>query len=115
MAKGAASAAQMGALHKTMTSILMKVLKTYEARLDALEKIDMEEMEQEMLAKLFAKNIEPSPAMMGVVAKFLKDNSIEFEAEEVNELGAIQKRLQAKKANRPKFASVTELEVQGTA
>ena len=115
MAKGAANATQMGALHKTMTSILQKVLAAYEARLDKLAEIDMESMEQEMLAELFAQNIEPSPAMMGVVAKFLKDNSIEFEAEEVNELGAIQKRLQAKKANRPTFASVSDLEVQGTA
>lgn len=111
MAKGAAKSGAMGALHSKMAAILTRVLEQYEQRLDAEAAINPEAVEEEILAELMKERFEPSPAMLAVIAKFLKDNNIEFEAEEVNELGALEKRLAAKKAERPKFASVTTLPV----
>lgn len=102
MAKGAATSGTMGALHQKMAVILTRVLENYE------KKLDEETLVDELLVEF-----EPSPAMMAVIAKFLKDNQIEFEAEEVNELGALEKRLAAKKTERPRFATITNLDVAG--
>jgi len=113
MAKGAANSAQMGKLHSKMAAIMLRVLEDYNRKLDAVAQLDTDALEDDIIAALMEERFEPSPQMLAVIAKFLKDNSIEFEAEEINELSAMEQRLAAKKAARPTFASVTTLPVAG--
>ena len=52
--------------------------------------------------------------MLSAIAKFLKDNSISYDSEQIDELSELEQRLKAKKANRPDFSNVTALPLTGT-
>lgn len=112
MAKGASTEGQLGSLHDKLTALFTKILARYEAKLDAADALDMEDVGSELLEALMDDNIMPSPAMLSAVAKFLKDNEITMETEAVNELSAMEERLAAKKKARPSLASVTQLPLQ---
>jgi len=99
MARNASTEARMGSLHAKLTEIFIKILEKYDGQLS------METAEDELMDAIG----EPNPAMLGAVAKFLKDNSISIETEELNELTAMEQRLKNKRKNRPNLASVTTL------
>ena len=86
MAKGASTEARMGQLHNKLTELFVTVLGEYE---DAPE-----------LA---------NPAMLGAASKFLRDNSITLESEQLDELSAMEQRLADKKRSRPNLTTVTSL------
>lgn len=92
MAKGAATEKVLGTLHSTLTDIFTKVLEN--------------ELEQDV--------IETSPAMLSAISKFLKDNEISYDSEQIDALGELEAKLKEKKANRPSFSNVTELPLTGT-
>ncbi len=103
MAKGASTEHSMGSLHNRLTAIFTKVLTQYETRLDAIA-----EAEDVILDELMETSM-PSPAMLSAVAKFLKDNAISIESVELDELSSMERRLAAKKNNRPSLVSITNL------
>ncbi len=86
MAKGAATEARMGELHNKLTDLFATVLGEYEKAPELA-----------------------NPAMLGAASKFLKDNSITIESEQMDELSAMEERLAAKKRSRPNLATVTAL------
>lgn len=117
MAKGASTEKELGVLHAGLTRIFTKVLKNYEDKLDLATKTieDMQdELEEDLLGALVSLNVEPSPAMLSAMSKFLKDNEITFDSEELDELSVLEQRLQDKKKNRPDFSNVTQLPLTGT-
>ena len=105
MAKGASTESQLGSLHNKLTALFTKILQRYEDDLDQMVDLDIEEA----LLESLAPGRIPSPAMLSAVAKFLKDNDISLETEELNELSAMEERLEARKRARPNLASVTNL------
>ncbi len=109
MAKGSATEQVMGNLHAKIARVFEKVLATYEKRLDVADNLDTSEMEEDMLALLMGDNIMPNPAMLAAVTKFLKDNDIAFDTEEIEKLSATEERLNARKAKRTNLASLTKL------
>ncbi len=109
MAKGSATEQVMGTLHASIARVFEKVLATYEQRLDAVEKLDTEKMSEDMIALLMQDSVLPNPAMLAAVTKFLKDNDIAFDTEEVEKLSATEERLAARKAKRGSLASLTRL------
>jgi hypothetical protein len=52
--------------------------------------------------------------MLSAIAKFLKDNNISYDSEQIDELSELEQRLRNKKANRPDFSNVTSLPLTGT-
>lgn len=110
MAKGAANEKSMGALHTKITAIFLKVLQTYETRLDAIENLSKTEFEDEieaaMIEKLFDDGAVPNPAMLSAITKFLKDNDVTFEIEKLDEISETQKRLQERARNRPNLSNL---------
>lgn len=112
MAKGAATENQLGALHSVLASIFLKVLEGYEKRLDTADKlINDTELEEDMLEAVLAANIEPSPAMLSAISKFLKDNDISVDREALNALTAQEQRLKNRQAARPDLKSITQLAI----
>jgi len=111
MAKGSATEQALGDLHAKVAVVFEKVLATYEKRLDAADNVDTENMEEDMLALLMSDNIMPNPAMLAAVTKFLKDNSIAFDTEEIEKLSATEERLAARKAKRTNLVNLTNLSV----
>lgn len=110
MAKGAASESKLGSLHAKVADVFLKVLETYEKRLEAIDNIDLSEMADEieaaMVAKLFEEGSMPSPAMLSAITKFLKDNEVTFEIEKIDEISDTQRRLQARAKSRPNLAQL---------
>tara|TARA_R110000796_G_scaffold68101_4_gene156158 strand:- start:602 stop:940 length:339 start_codon:yes stop_codon:yes gene_type:complete len=104
MAKGASTEAQMGKLHLKLTELFLNILNKYENDLSAMDNVG-----EELLDELMAEGNMPNPAMLGAIAKFLKDNSISLESETLDELSEMEERLAAKKRARPNMASVTAL------
>ena len=104
MAKGASTEAHMGKLHLKLTALFLNILTKYENDLDA-----MEDVGEELLDGLVAEGVMPTPAMLGAIAKFLKDNNISVETEQLDELSAMEERLNAKKKARPNLKAVTDL------
>lgn len=96
MAKGAATERTLGALHSRLAEVFTKVLEKYERSLD---RINREDIEESMLEELI-KNSEPSPAMLGAISKFLKDNEIGFDSEEIDKLSSTEKRLKDRRERR---------------
>tara|TARA_B110000046_G_C12898225_1_gene357351 strand:+ start:143 stop:421 length:279 start_codon:yes stop_codon:yes gene_type:complete len=86
MAKGASTEQSLGNLHNKVTELFVKVLDEYESTPELA-----------------------SPAMLGAITKFLKDNSISLESEALDELSEMEERLAAKKRNRPNLKAVTTL------
>lgn len=111
MAKGAASARQMAELHAFLARTYKRVLEGYMKRMDAIDTIQETPADElgETLADLAVNaGWEPSPAMLAAVAKFLKDNDIGFESDEIDELSATAQRL-ADKAEKRKRAGLMSL------
>ena len=113
MAKGAANENALGSLHAKITAVFIKVLSTYEKRLEAMDAIDPSEIEDEMIQALFADDAMPNPAMLGAITKFLKDNSISFDTEAIAELSDQERRLAERRKNRGNLTSLTTLKVVG--
>lgn len=108
MAKGAANEKDLGALHSKLARVFTSVLDRYERRMD-LSNIDTSNLEDELIEKLLEADLDPSPAMLGAVSKFLKDNEILLDSEEVNELSDMERRLANKRKNRSNVVSLDKL------
>jgi hypothetical protein len=113
MAKGAAKESQLGALHAKVAAVFMKVLATYEARLDAVEAVDKSDIEDEVLAQLLDDGAMPNPVMLSAITKFLKDNSVEFDNEHIEEMSNTQRRLEERRKLRGNVVSLTTLSASG--
>lgn len=113
MAKGAAKEQSLGKLHAKITDVFIKVLERYEARLIALDSIDPDEMEDEVLRELFEDGAMPNPAMLSAVTKFLKDNDIGFDTEKLAELSDQERRLKERREKRGNVVNLTSLAPQG--
>ena len=113
MAKGAATERTLGSLHDKVASVFIKVLQRYEARLDVLDTLDTSEIEDEMLRELMEDGALPNPAMLSAITKFLKDNEISFETEQLDELTATERRLAERRADRGKLVSLSQLKAVG--
>ncbi|SEN67655.1 hypothetical protein SAMN05216227_102037 [Pseudorhodobacter antarcticus] len=112
MAKGAATEQRLGILHAKVADVFSKVLQRYEDRLDALDAIpSMADVSEEVLTELMTDAAMPNPAMLAAITKFLKDNTISFDSEQLAELSSQERRLQERKANRPAMATLTKLAV----
>ncbi len=101
MAKNSANEATLGTLHAKVAIVFTKVLDTYEARLDMPVPEEGDPMPE----------VEPNPAMMGAITKFLKDNSIAFDTEEVEALSDTEQRLAQRRKQRAKLIDLTTLKV----
>lgn len=99
MAKGAASEVALGGLHSTLARVFTRVLEKYEKSLAALENIPADEIEADMIEALMAIS-EPNPAMLSAVSKFLKDNDIGMDSDEVDQLNETERRLQEARKKR---------------
>ena len=95
MAKGAATEKIMGDLHQKVAHVFLRILKTYE---DAMNVRDLDEVVEGATVELLGDG--PNPAMMGAITKFLKDNSIDFDNEEIQKLSDTEQRLNARKEKR---------------
>ena len=93
MAKGAATEKALAGMHSLLARVLTKTLEKYEKSLDLLDKLDKDDLENEFIAAAIAEIGEPNPAMLSVIAKFLKDNEIAFDTEEVETLNSTERRL----------------------
>lgn len=113
MAKGAATENKLGTLHDQVARVFQKILDRYEARLDVINTADRESMEKELLDELFDENALPSPAMLSAVTKFLKDNDISYDTEEVDKLSSQQRRLQENAKKRGELTTLTTLRAVG--
>lgn len=112
MSKGSASEQELGKLHFGLTKLFTKILKGYELKLAALDRIiEASDPEDALVDELMSLNIEPSPAMLSAISKFLKDNEISADNAELDQLSAHEERLKNKKANRPILTSITNLKV----
>lgn len=111
MAKGAAKEQSLGRLHNKITEVFIKVLDTYETRLDAIDALNSGELEAEMLDELFADAAMPNPAMLSAITKFLKDNDIGFDTEKLAELSDQERRLSERRKNRGNIISLTTLDI----
>lgn len=93
-------------LHDKLTQMFTRILDGY---LEAGDKITahMEAAASEAaVSELLAVLEGPSPAMLAVIAKFLKDNDVTATVEQTNELTGLQKSLAERRANRPKLADL---------
>lgn len=112
MAKGAANESALGDLHAKLARIFTQVLETYERRLETMHQADdAVELTEDMVAALLNANLEPSPAMLGAISKFLKDNSIAFDSEEIDVLSGTAQRLADRRTNRKGLVNLTDLRV----
>lgn len=111
MAKGAATEKSLGKLHDMLTGIFIKVLQQYEQKIDVVEALDLDELESDVLTELLAKGIEPNPAMLSAISKFLKDNEIMYDTEQLEELSSLERRLKDKREKRGNVISLDTLAV----
>lgn len=89
----AGSKQDLDTLHSALTKTFKQILSTY---LDNPQ--DKVGMSDELST--------PSPAMLSCIAKFLKDNSISFSDDELNELAEFEQALTDHAARRPASVSV---------
>ena len=113
MAKGAATESSLGKLHSKLADVFAKVLERYIERMDALDTVDMTDVEDEMLKELFEEGAMPNPAMLNAVAAFLKQNEIRFDDEKVDKISALQESLNERKAKRGNVVTLTQLKAVG--
>jgi len=115
MAKSAATENELGGLHSQLTKIFSKVLNGYEAKLliaeGVLSDLDENSDAEDVVSALMAADVQLPPAMLSAVAKFLKDNEISVDSEELDKLSAQEERLRNRKAVRPDLKSITNLSV----
>jgi hypothetical protein len=113
MAKGSANEKALGALHAKITEVFQKVLARYEARLDVLDTINPADIEDEVLREIMEDGAMPNPAMLSAITKFLKDNEISFDTEQLTELSDQERRLAERREKRTNLASLSHLQVVG--
>ena len=102
MAKNSANEAALGDLHAKVAGVFTKILDVYSERLEnTVVDADGDPLPQE----------DPNPAMMGAITKFLKDNAIAFDAEEVAELSDTEQRLAQRRKHRANLINLTNLKV----
>ena len=106
MAKGAANSNNMNRLHDKLARVFIRVLDGYDKKLDMLSELDVNNIEDGLIE---APLTEPTPAMLSAVSKFLKDNDISYDDGAVEELSAVQQRLDARKKSRGNVVSLTDL------
>ena len=114
MAKGAADAQLMGRLHTTLASVFEKVLLKYEMDLAVTAKFSERDdqgnlIADEVMAEIVAALGMPSPAMLSAISKFLADNSILYNDEDLNKLSAHEERLAAMQKRRGSVVSIGNL------
>lgn len=103
MAKGAANEKQLGGLHSLLATVFEKTLQKYMKDLEAMDAIDIVSSEEqvEQLEENFLHAVleikEPNPAMLSAISKFLKDNDIGMDSEEIDKLSGTERRLQDKR------------------
>lgn len=108
MSKGAANEQRLGGLHDTLARVFQRVLERYEKNYEALDQMQKEEVSDEMV-ELLSTIQEPNPAMLSAVSKFLKDNDIMYDTEEVNKLSAQERRLKEKRERRGNVVSFSDM------
>lgn len=116
MARGAAKQEALGHLHGVLTRVFQKTLDKYLAQMAVLDKFsnsDEEEFADEFLAAALAEMSEPSPAMLSAITKFLKDNEIAFDDEDVNKLSKTEEALNKRRAARSNVVQLTSLKAMG--
>lgn len=109
MAKGAATEHTLGGLHAQLAKVFGLTLKKYEKAMAILEVSATDEISESLIEQLTLIE-EPNPAMLSAIAKFLKDNNIGMDSEEVEELNATQRRLAERREAR-KRAGMANLAV----
>ncbi len=102
----AANKTKMDGLHDKLAGIFTKVLENYGKKLDMLDELDMDNIEDQMLEALAQ---EPSPAMLSAISKFLKDNEISYDDGAVAGLSAVERQLENRKKARGNLATLTNL------
>jgi len=116
MAKGSAKESQLGALHALLAQVFTKSLEAVEGDLTLAERardialIDLDDLDTEdaldvanalkKIAQTLGQGFSVNPALLSAVSKFLKDNEISFDEDEIEELSALEKRLQDKERKR---------------
>ena len=113
MAKGSANEKALGSLHAKITEVFQKVLARYETRLDMIDLINAGEIESEMLSELMDDAAIPNPAMLSAITKFLKDNDISFDTEQLEELSDQERRLAERRKGRANLVNLTSLQLVG--
>jgi hypothetical protein len=113
MAKGAATEVKLGALHAKIAAVFEKVLLRYEQRLDALDAVNLDDVEDEILKEIFDEGAMPNPAMMNAITAFLKNNEIRFDDEQVDKISALQKGLEDRRKKRANVTELSQLRVVG--
>lgn len=115
MARGSANEKALGSLHAKITAVFQKVLARYEARLDVLDTASEGklELESEMLEELMADAAIPNPAMLSAITKFLKDNDISFDTEQLTALSDQERRLAERRDKRSNLGNLTQLQLVG--
>ena len=110
MSKNSATEKVLGDLHSKVATVFQKVLTRYEARLDVFEAgVSPEDMTDDVLSELLSDGAMPNPAMLAAITKFLKDNSIAFDTEEVDALNDQERRLAERRNNRKGVGSLAHL------
>ncbi|WFG40893.1 terminase small subunit [Paracoccus phage ParMal1] len=99
MAKGAATEDTLGGLHAQLARVFGLTLKKYEKAMELLDASPTDEIDEALIEQLVLIQ-EPNPAMLSAIAKFLKDNDIGMDSEEVEQLNATERRLQERRAAR---------------
>lgn len=102
MAKGAANETALGGLHSLLAQVFERTLQKYLKQLEAIENIDSTELEGEMVVALLNEVGEPNPAMLSALSKFLKDNDIGMDSEEVDQLNNTERQLRDARERRKK-------------
>lgn len=92
----------MMTMHERLTQLLIKVLDGYITKLDEQAEKDAKgstgpvsmdlDLEDEFMQEV-ERRFEPSPAMLGVITKFLKDNEIKYLEEAAQNVDSIRDKL----------------------
>lgn len=116
MAKGAAKQEELGKLHSVLTRVFQRTLDKYLAQmavLDKFESSDDPEFADDLLAAVIAEMGEPNPAMLSAITKFLKDNEIAFDDEDVGKLSRTEEALKSRREARTNVVQLTNLKAVG--
>jgi hypothetical protein len=103
MAKNAATEQVLGDLHAKVSKVFDRILTGYMIEMD--REIALNEEGDPMPTP------EPNPAILGAVTKFLKDNSIAFDTEEIAALSDVEQRLAQRRKQRANLVNLTNLKV----
>lgn len=106
MAKGASTEKTLGRLHSLLANVYIKILTKYADELDAPKR---EVTADDLMAGLEAEGIKVNPGILAGCAKFLKDNEIMFDSEEIAELNSLQRRLEDKQKNRERTINLSNI------